>query len=317
MITYILRRLAWLLPIALLAATFVFLITSVLPGNVAMLILGGEGGAPSPEAIARLEAELGLDLPLHVRYLTWVWDALRFDFGNSLWTGQPVLRQLELRIPVSVTLVLLALSISVVVSVPLGILAATHQDSWIDYAARSFAILGLSMPGFVLAALAVIALMVWFKWSVPLEYANLGTNPLVALQQLIGPALILALRTMGVETRMMRSCMLEVLREDYVRTARAKGLTERAVIWIHALKNSILPVITSFSVEIVVFFSGAVVIETLFNVQGLGSFIEVALRRRDIPVIQGVLVVIVVFVILVNLLVDVIHAWLDPRVRQH
>ena len=318
MIAYIVRRLLWLIPVAILGITLVFIMVYILPGSAALTILGSaEGISASPEQIAELEAELGLDQPLHVQYGRWFWGVLHLDFGNSLWTGQPVMEEIGLRLPISFVLVTLAVLLSVIIAVPVGVLSALRQDSWIDYVARGIAMIGLSVPGFVVGIFVILALLAAIQWSVPLHYAPFYKEPLTALQQLILPALCLCFRTVGIETRMMRSCMLEVIREDYIRTARSKGLVERSILWGHALKNALLPVITSYSVEVVVFFSGAVVIETLFNVPGMGSFLAHALERRDIHVIQGVLLLILFFVMILNLVVDLIYAWLDPRIRYH
>jgi peptide/nickel transport system permease protein len=202
-----------------------------------------------------------------------------------------------------------------VLAIPIGILAALRQDSWVDYGLRVFTISGLSIPSFWFGLMVILFLLLVFRWFPPLTYAVIYSNPWVSLQQLFLPAMVLGYRQTAVSARMMRSSMLEVLREDYVRTARSKGLKERVVVYLHALKNAALPVVTIFGVEAVILFSGAVIIEKIFNVPGVGTLIVDAMGRRDLPLVQGVVLMIVGFVLVVNLVVDLTYAWLDPRIR--
>ncbi len=297
------------------AVTFIFLIMKILPGDIAMMILGEETGQGSPEQVALLREQLGLNRPLYVQYFSWLWGIVRLDFGTSLWTGLPVFHEIWIRLPITLTLITFSVIISMVLAVPIGIVAALKQDSWVDYGLRVFTIAGLSIPSFWFGMMVILILLVVFSWFPPLTYAVIYTNPWVSLQQLFLPAIVLGFRQTAVSARMMRSSMLEVLREDYVRTARAKGLMERTVVYLHALKNAALPVVTIFGVEMVILFSGAVIIERMFNVPGVGTLIVDAMGRRDIPLVQGVVLIIVVFVLIVNLIVDLIYSWLDPRIR--
>ncbi|MDP6782267.1 MAG: ABC transporter permease [Dehalococcoidia bacterium] len=314
---YIVRRLLLMVPTIFGAVTLIFLLMNILPGDIAMMILGEDTGQASPEQVARIREQLGLNRPLYVQYFSWLWGIVRLDFGNSLWTGQPVFHEIWIRLPITLTLISFSVLISAALAVPVGILAALRQDSWVDYGLRLFTISGLSIPSFWLGMLVILFLLIVFSWFPPLTYAVIYKDPWTSLQQLLLPALVLGYRQAAVSARMMRSSMLEVLKEDYVRTARAKGLMERTVVYLHALKNASLPVITIFGVEMVILFSGAVIIEKIFNVPGVGTLIVDAMGRRDIPLVQGVVLIIVGFVLIINLIVDLIYSWLDPRIRYH
>ncbi len=312
---YLVRRVLLILPTLFGALTLIFFIMNILPGDIALMILGDETGQGDPAALALLREELGLDRPLYIQYFVWLWGVFQLDFGTSLWTGVPVFEEIWVRLPVTLTLIVFSVSLSMVLAIPIGIVAALKQDSWVDYALRVFTISGLSIPSFWFGLMVVLFLLIVFSWFPPLTYAVIYSNPWVSLQQLFLPAIVLGYRQAAVSARMMRSSMLEVLREDYVRTARSKGLRERIVVYLHALKNASLPVVTIFGVEAVILFSGAVIIEKIFNVPGVGTLIVDAMGRRDIPLVQGVVLIIVVFVLVVNLIVDVMYGWLDPRIR--
>ena len=312
---YLFRRVLLILPTLFGALTLIFFIMNILPGDIALMILGDETGHGDPAALALLREELGLDRPLYIQYFVWLWGVFQLDFGTSLWTGVPVFEEIWVRLPVTLTLIVFSVSLSMVLAIPIGIVAALKQDSWVDYALRVFTISGLSIPSFWFGLMVVLFLLIVFSWFPPLTYAVIYSDPWISLQQLFLPAIVLGYRQAAVSARMMRSSMLEVLREDYVRTARSKGLRERIVVYLHALKNASLPVVTIFGVEAVILFSGAVIIEKIFNVPGVGTLIVDAMGRRDIPLVQGVVLIIVVFVLVVNLIVDVMYGWLDPRIR--
>ncbi|MFH1140398.1 MAG: ABC transporter permease [Chloroflexota bacterium] len=313
---YAFRRLLWFLPVAFLAATIVFFIMRVAPGDAALAILSLEGGfTASPEEVAELRARLGTDQPLLVQYTSWLSGLVHLDLGKSHWTGQSVISEIALRLPPTLYMIFIALVLSVLMGIPIGLLSAFRQDQWVDYILRGFAIGCMSIPGFWIGIMLILTLLFLFQWYPPLGYSPVYKEPLVATSQLFFPALVLSLRQMGVLARMMRSCMLEVIREDYVRTARAKGLAERVVLWVHALRNAMLPVVSVLGIEAVVIFSGAVIAEVLFNVPGVGSFLVDSIHNRDIPVMQGIILVVVLFVLLINLVVDFAYAWLDPRIR--
>jgi len=312
---YLVRRILLIFPTLFGALSLIFFIMNILPGDIALMILGADTGQASPEALARLREQLGLNRPLYVQYLSWLWGVVQLDFGTSLWTGVPVFAEIWVRLPITLTLIVFSVCLSMVLAIPIGILAALKQDSWVDYGLRVFTIAGLSIPSFWFALMVILFLLLVFRWFPPLTYAVIYSNPWVSLQQLFLPAMVLGYRQTAVSARMMRSSMLEVLREDYVRTARSKGLKERVVVYLHALKNAALPVVTIFGVEAVILFSGAVIIEKIFNVPGVGTLIVDAMGRRDLPLVQGVVLMIVGFVLVVNLVVDLTYAWLDPRIR--
>lgn len=317
--TYTLRRLLSLIPILIGISVVVFGIMRMLPGDVAaMILMGGdeEGGAgASRQAIDALREQLGLNAPLHVQYLDWVWGLLRFDVGNSLWSGRPVFEEIGQRLPLTLELAVLALTISLVIAIPIGIISALKQDTPIDYFFRSFSIGGLALPSFWLGTLVILALTVWFKWTPPLGYVSLWQNPWVNIQQLIWPALVIGYSNAAIIARMTRSAMLEVLREDYVRTAWAKGLNLRAVLSVHALRNAMLPVITLAAIELGNLLAGTVVMETIFTLPGLGRYLIDAIFHRDYPVVQTIVVLMGLTTVLLNLLTDLLYGAVDPRIR--
>ncbi|MCX8126047.1 MAG: ABC transporter permease [Dehalococcoidia bacterium] len=312
---YILRRLLWAIPTLWGAVTLLFLIMRVLPGDVAMVMLGSEGAAINPEQLHALREQLGLNRPLWEQYLTWMIGFSHLDLGKSLWTGNPVWSEIAIRVPYTFTLIVMAMILSLIIAIPTGVFSALKQDSWLDYGLRSFAIAGLSIPNFWFGLLLLLLTVSVFKWSPPIEYATVFSSPLVASQQLLLPALALGWRQSAVSARMMRSSMLEVMREDYVRTARSKGLRERTVIIVHAMRNAILPVITIFGTEILLLISGAVIIETIFNIPGIGRLLVDGINHRDVNLVQGLVAFITIIVLLINLLVDLIYGWVDPRIR--
>jgi peptide/nickel transport system permease protein len=313
--TYIAKRLLLIIPTLLGAATLVFLIMRVIPGDVALLILGGDQGQIDQKQLDAMRRQLGLDQPLLVQFGTWLWGVVRFDFGKSLWTGQPVTEELLIRLPLSLQLALMATMVSVLISIPLGMLAAVRQDTWVDYLIRVFSIGGLAIPGFWVGILCILFLVIFFGWGPPLEFTPPWVNPWANLQIMIWPVLTVGYRYAAVTTRMTRSTLLDVLREDYIRTAWAKGLRERAVVIRHALKNSMLPVVTLIGTEFAFLIGGLVVTETVFTLNGVGRFVVDAVAHRDYPVVQALIFLIAFSFVIVNLLVDLTYAWFDPRIR--
>ena len=314
--TYILRRILLMIPTLLGAVTLIFLIMRLLPGDVALYILGSdESSEMNREALQRIRSELGLDQPLIMQYGEWVWKALRFDFGNSYWTRQPVIEELGRRYPMTASLAFLSLILGTLIAIPIGVLSAVRQDTMVDYAARIFSIAGLSVPSFWLAILIILGLVHYFKWLPPLDYAPFWVDPWLNFKQLVFPALATGYRLSAIGARMTRSSILEVLREDYVRTARAKGVQERVVVLRHALKNALLPVITMIGIELLVLFGGLVVVETVFTIPGIGRFLVDAITHRDYPSIQALVFIFSTFVLVINLLVDIVYGVLDPRIR--
>ncbi len=314
--TYILKRLLLIIPTLLGVALIVFLIMRVIPGDVALMILGGDdGGRIDQQQVNALRQQLGLDRPLIVQFGAWLWGVVRFDFGNSLWTGQPIAHELAIRLPLSLQLALMATFVSVLIAIPLGTLAAVRQDTWVDYVVRVVSIGGLAIPSFWIGILCILFLVIYFGWGPPLEFTPPWVDPWVNLQMMVWPVVTVGYRYAAVTTRMTRSTVLEVLREDYIRTAWAKGLRERAVVVRHALKNSMLPVITLVGTEFAFLIGGLVVTETVFTLNGIGRFVVEAVAHRDYPVVQALVFLIAFSFVMVNLLVDLTYAWFDPRIR--
>ena len=313
MIRYALKRLLLVVPTLVLVSLFVFGIIRAIPGDVVDMML--EQFQYGKDA-AELRAKLGLDRPLLEQYLVWVKRLLAGDLGQSLWTNRPAAQDIAARFPVTVTLSLLSILISLLVALPVGILAALRQDTAGDYTARSFAIGALSIPNFWLATLIVVLPSFYFNWAPPIgNFVALGQDPLGSLAQFVLPAICLGITQAGVILRMTRGMMLEVLRQDYVRTAWAKGLRELPVVLKHSLKNAMIPVITVLGIQVAQILGGTVIFELIFGLPGMGRFLFDAINQRDYPVIQGVNLIIVSVVVLINLMVDAAYAWLDPRIR--
>ena len=314
--TYLARRLLLVIPTLLGVASVVFVIMRVIPGDVALLILGGDDGGRIDRAqLAAMHRQLGLDQPLVVQFGHWLWGVLHFDFGNSLWTGRPVMEELVVRLPLSLELAVLATIVSVLLAIPLGMVAAARQDTWVDYVVRVVSIGGLAIPSFWVGILIILLLVIYFGWGPPLEYTLPWVDPWANFQQMVWPVVTVGYRYAAVTTRMTRSTLLEVLRDDYIRTAWAKGLGERAVVFRHALKNAMLPVITLIGTEFAFLIGGLVVTETVFTLNGVGRFVVDAVAHRDYPVVQALVFVIAFGFVVVNLLIDLTYAWFDPRIR--
>jgi peptide/nickel transport system permease protein len=311
---YILKRLLLMVPTLFGVATLVFLLLRVLPGDIVELKYAGSGAFAPKEAIARERAQLGLDQPMWKQFGAWIWGIARWDFGNSMWTGQPITREIAIRLELSIELALLATLVAVVIAIPLGTLAALKQDTWIDYFVRVFSIAGLAVPSFWLGIIIILAFVIYFRWLPPLTFTSFWVDPKANLAQLIWPALAVGYRYSAVATRMTRSAVLEVLREDYIRTARAKGLWERAVLTRHALRNALLPVITVIGLEFAFLVGGLVVTEQVFNLNGIGKLFVEAISQRDYTMVQSLVLLTSFVFIFVNFLVDMINAFIDPRI---
>jgi len=296
-------------------AALVFFLLRVLPGDIVELKYAGTGTYAPKEAIARERAQLGLDKPIPQQFLNWVWGMARLDFGTSMWTGQPITHEIVIRLELSIELALMATLVAVLISVPLGTLAAVKQDTWLDYCVRIFSIAGLAIPSFWLGIVIILAFVIYFHWLPPLTFTSIWVDPKANFMQLIWPALAVGYRYSAVATRMTRSTVLEVLREDYIRTARAKGLWEGAVLIRHALKNALLPVITVIGLEFAFLVGGLVVTEQVFNLNGIGKLFVESISQRDYTMVQSLVLLTSFVFIFVNFLVDVINAFLDPRVK--
>ena len=312
---YLVKRFLLMLPTLFGVALVTFLLIRVIPGDVVELRYAGDRGAVSQEIIDQERARIGLDKPVWQQFLTWLLGVVRFDFGTSMWTGAPILEEIKLRLALSLQLAIMATIVAVLLAIPLGVLAALKQDTWIDYAVRVFSIAGLAMPSFWLGIVLILLMLVVFKWLPPMVYTPFWTNPVQNLAQLIWPALAVGYRYSAVATRMTRSAMLEVLREDYIRTARAKGLMQKLILARHALKNAMLPVLTVVALEFAFLIGGLVVTEQVFNLNGIGLLFVQAVAHRDYTLLQALVMLVAGSFIVVNFLMDVAYAWLDPRIR--
>ena len=316
---YAIRRLMLFVPTVILATMLVFALFWVVPGDAAYLILGGgddeDGAAVSVEQLAALRHDLGLDRPIYTQYGLWLWDVVRGDLGTSIWYKTPVLDELKTRFVVTMELAFLTLFLAVLVAIPLGVISAVRQDTPTDYGSRLFTLLGIAMPNFWLGILTIYGLAYFFNWLPPLRYADVWENPTTNLQQMVFPALVLATHDLAFLGRVTRSSMLEVLREDYVRTARSKGLKEMTVLGRHALKNAILPVVTISGSQFGRLLGGTIIVETIFVMPGMGALLVESISTRDFPVLQAVVLLIALVVLVLNLVVDLGYAWLDPRIR--
>lgn len=314
MLPFLVRRLLLAIPALLGVAAIVFLLMRAVPGDVVTNLVGLQGNV-TPERLAELRRMFGLDLPVHVQFREWLFAALQGDLGSSLRTGRPITTDLFLRFPVTLELTILSMLIAVAIAVPLGVLAALKRGSWIDYATSVFALLGLSIPGFFLGILLILLFSLRLGWLPPAGYVPFVEAPLQNLRHMVLPATSLGLILAAATTRIVRSTMLEVLSRDYVRTARAKGLGERTVIYRHALRNTLIPVVTVVGLQFGALLGGAVIIEHVFSLPGVGRFALEGINLRDYPVVQGAVLLVAATFIAVNLLVDVLYSLIDPRVR--
>ncbi len=312
---YILKRLLLMIPTLFGVAVLVFLVLRVAPGDIVELKYAGTGAFAPKEAIERERAQLGLDKPLWQQFLSWIWGIVRFDFGDSMWTGRPITQEIRIRLELSLELALMATSVAIFLSIPLGTLAALKQDTWVDYSVRIFSIAGLSVPSFWLGIIIILGFLIFFKWLPPLTFTSFWVDPKANMMQLIWPALAVGYRYSAVATRMTRSAVVEVLREDYIRTARAKGLWEKVILVRHALKNALLPVITVIGLEFAFLIGGLVVTEQVFNLNGIGMLFVESITRRDYTMTQALVLLVSFVFIFVNFIVDLLYAWLDPRIR--
>jgi peptide/nickel transport system permease protein len=300
-------------PTLVLVSIIVFAMMRLMPGDVTLRMVEGHAYAPTLDALRR---DLGLDRPVHVQYLDWIGGiVLRGDFGRSYWTRQPIIDEVARRLPVTLELAALTVVISVVIGVVIGIVSAVRQDSVSDYVGRTLAILALSVPYFGLAVLVVVLPSIWFKWTPVWTYVTLSAAPLENLKIMAVPALVFGITRAGPIMRIMRSALLDVLRQDYVRTAWAKGLEERAIVLRHALKNALIPVVTLVALQMPLYIGGSVIIESIFRLPGIGLFFFEALSRLDYPVVQSVNLIVAAMVVGLNLVTDLSYAFLDPRIR--
>lgn len=311
---YLARRLLATVPVIVGVSIVVFAVMQLVPGDVVLLRLSEAPGATQADVDA-LREELGLDRPKPLQYALWLRGVVQGDLGNSLWTNKPILGEIAKKVPVSLELAVLSAGFSIVLGVGAGVVSAVFSGRFIDYLTRVFMTLGMAVPNFALATITLVALGMFFAWSPGVWYHPLTEDPMANLQQMFLPALILGFSLSASIARMTRSAMLEVLRQDYVRTARSKGLSERKVILRHALQNAMPPVVTIIGLQFGFLMSGAVVIESIFGLPGMGRFMLDAISRRDYTTVQSAVLLVSVVYVLINVLVDISYGWLDPRIR--
>jgi peptide/nickel transport system permease protein len=313
---YIVKRFLLMFPTLIGVAMIAFLLLRIVPGDIVEARLMGSGGAfVTAQMIAEERAQYGLDQPLWRQFAGWMWGLARLDFGRSMWTGAPIGEEIKLRFALSLQVAVMASVVATLLAIPLGVLAALKQDTWIDYAVRIFSIAGLATPSFWLGIVIILGFLIIFRWLPPMVYTPFWVDPWQNLAQLIWPALAVGYRYSAVATRMTRSAMLDVLREDYIRTARAKGLWMKLILVRHALKNAMLPVVTVIGIEFAFLLGGLVVTEQVFNLNGLGMLFVESVARRDYTLTQALVMLTASAFIVVNFLMDVMYAWLDPRIR--
>ncbi len=315
MARYIVKRVLLMVPTLLGVAVLVFFLMRIVPGDIVELRFAGESAFAQKDQLDKERVRLGLDRPIWKQFVEWLGGLLRLDFGVSMWTGAPISEEIRLRFALSLQLAIMATLFAVLLAIPLGVLAALKQDTWVDYAVRIFSIAGLATPSFWLGILFILAMLIVFHWLPPMVYTPFWVNPWQNLLQLVWPALAVGYRYSAVATRMTRSAMLEVLREDYIRTARAKGLWQKLILSRHALKNAMLPVLTVIALEFAFLMGGLVVTEQVFNLNGLGMLFVESVAHRDYTLTQALVLLVAFVFIFVNFLVDLAYAWIDPRIR--
>jgi peptide/nickel transport system permease protein len=321
MYRYIVNRVLLVVPTLVGAAALVFVLMRLIPGDICMVRLGSGGASVDPRALAVCHAELGLDRPLVLQFLDFAWGFFRLDFGISMWSGKPVAEEIAARLPISLEIAVMATVVAILIAIPLGTISALWQNSWIDHVVRTVAIAGIATPSFWLGIVSILVVLdvshalFGAAWMPPIDYVPFWQDPLRNLSMVILPALTVGYRYSAVTMRMTRSAMLEVLREDYIRTARAKGLAERLIINRHALKNALLPVVTLIGIEFAFLIGGLVVTEQVFNLNGVGRLFVLAVQNQDYTLTQALVMLTVAIFVLANLVVDLLYAWLDPRIR--
>ena len=312
----IVRRLLIAIPTLIGATILVFVVMRVIPGDIAYALLAGEEGAAQvdPDALADLRRQLGTDRPLHVQYVDWISGLVQGSLGDSMWNRLPVGGEIARRLPITLEIALLSVAIGFGAGLPLGIVSALRRDTWADLIARTASILFLAIPSFWLGLLILLVTTRLFSWIPPLGYHPPWSSPGTNLVQILFPSLVIGSHLMAIVARMTRSTMLEVINEDYIRVARAKGFSERQIVLRHALKNSLLPVLTIVSLSFGTLLGGAVVMERVFSVPGIGSYLIESITVRDYTAVQALVFIFAAAFIVINLIVDLAHGWLDPRI---
>jgi peptide/nickel transport system permease protein len=321
MYRYIVTRLLLAIPTLAGAAALVFILMRLIPGDVCVIRLGAGGAHVDPASLAACREQLGLDNPMIVQFLDFLWNYATFNFGTSMWSGHPVTEEIAKRLPVSLQIATMATVIAIVIAIPLGTLSALKENTWLDHVVRVVAIAGIATPSFWLGIMSlVLVLDVTYlatgkAWLPPITYVPFWQDPLRNLSIVLLPAITVGYRYSAVTMRLTRSAMLEVMREDYIRTARSKGLVEQLIINRHALKNALLPVVTLIGIEFAFLIGGLVVTEQVFNLNGIGRLLVQAVQNQDNVLAQALVMLVVAVFVIANLVVDVLYAWLDPRIR--
>ena len=315
MLLYTLKRLLFTIPTLIGVAVLVFFMLRVVPGDIVEIKLRGDGGNVTQEVVDQERKRLGLDRPLIVQFGDYMWGLARGDLGISMWTERPVIEEILIRLELSLEVAILATIFATIISIPLGTAAALFRNTWIDYVVRIITIGGLSIPSFWFGMIIMLTLLALFNWLPPITFTPIYEDPVANLSQLIWPALAVGYRYCAVTARMIRSSLLEVLAEDYIRTARAKGVYEKLVVSRHALRNALLPAITVMGLEFAFLIGGLVVTEQVFNLNGIGQLFVQSVSRNDFMLIQGMVIIIACFYVVINLAVDLLYAVFDPRIR--
>jgi len=314
---YIIRRVALMIPTLFLVSAVVFLTIRLIPGDVieTMGIEMGQTAAGEQLDLEAIREMLGMNVPWHEQYVQWMWGVMRGDFGNSLWSGRPVTGEIIARLPITFELGLLSFLIAQVIAIPIGLYSAIRHDTIGDFLGRTFAIVNLATPAFWLATMIMVFPSIWWGWSPPMRYIPFADDPMANLEQFLIPAALMGTAMSATTMRMLRTTMLEVLRQDYVRTAWSKGLRERVIVLRHAMRNALIPVVTMISGQIPIMIGGAVIMEQIFSLPGMGRLFLDAINRRDYPFVTGINILLATFGMVLILLTDLSYAYLDPRVR--
>ena len=321
MYRYIVKRLLLAVPTLVGAAALVFVLMRLIPGDVCVIRLGSGGAHVDPASVAACRQELGLNDSLLVQFLDFLWNYFTFNFGKSMWSGNPVTQEIAARLPVSLQIAVMATVIAILIAIPLGTISALKENTWLDHVVRMVAIAGIATPSFWLGIMSLVLVLditylaTGKPWMPPIDYVPFWQDPIRNLSMVLLPAITVGYRYSAVTMRMTRSAMLEVLREDYIRTARAKGLLEQIIINRHALKNALLPVVTLIGIEFAFLIGGLVVTEQVFNLNGIGRLFVLAVQNQDNVLTQALVMLVVSIFVVTNLAVDLLYAWLDPRIR--
>ena len=315
MLLYIAKRLLLVLPTLFGTALLIFFMLRVVPGDVVEVKLRGDGAIVSQEVIDAERERLGLNKPIIVQFGDWLAGLATLDLGNSMWTGEPVTKEIGVRLPVSIQAAIMATIIAVILAVPMGTLSALYRDTSLDYMLRIFSMAGLAIPAFWLGMLVILALLWFFNWVPPVTFTPFWVDPVANLSQMIWPALVVGTRYSAMVARMVRSSVIEVMREDYIRTARAKGVSERVIVTRHAMRNAMLPAITVIGLEFAFLMGGLIVTEQVFNLNGIGQLFVQAVVHRDFILVQNLVMFVAVVFIVTNLIIDILYAVFDPRIR--